>query len=132
MRLSIPTERVWAVPRLRSKEFGGQLNKMSRENTYTLTVTRFDLIEPAQCYRPCVREAVIEGKLVAREGKRLRDGEAQAIRPAARHFGATFSSMISTLVRKATSSADISRLIRARCGLFLAIFRASGGRPRFL
>ena len=55
-----------------------------------------------------------------------------AIRPAARHLGAAFSSTISTSVRNSTSSAAISRLIRARCGLFSAISRASGGKPRFL
>ena len=60
-----------------------------------------------------------------------RDGRAiHAIRPAARHFGATFSSTISISVRNSTSCADISRLIRARCGLFFAILIASGGKKQ--
>src|SRR5580698_4171379 len=57
---------------------------------------------------------------------------AQAISPAERHFGATLESTIWISTRNLTSSAVISCLMRARCGLFLAIFRASGGRPRFL
>jgi hypothetical protein len=58
--------------------------------------------------------------------------EDQAISPAARRFGATFSSTTSISVRNSTSCVDISRRIRARCGLFFAISRVSAGKPRFL
>src|SRR5580700_9695187 len=46
---------------------------------------------------------------------------AQAFSPAERHFGATLESTIWISTRNLTSSAVISCLMRARCGLFLGM-----------
>src|ERR1700683_968839 len=154
MRLSIPTASVWAGPPLPSSHLDGRIDSA----VLMRTLINPDDVSPdrvAWSYQPIWARAleVENSSFQTGEQERRSDDDvreaaagcgnlrsfpadlrhaAQAIRPAARHFGATFLSMISTSVRKAINSADISHRIRALCGLLLAICRASSGRPRFL